>query len=504
MHKQVKQLLTLSLFALACMAVGMGLSYSWVAQAQGEAPVVLDTKGSDRLPSIAEVAEKLNPTVVSITNTSFVKNRMRSQESPFGDDFFNWFFGPQRPGPRQPQDEEQRVQGAGSGVIISQDGEILTNFHVIEGIRGGESTLEVKLSDGRTFKATVLGKDKELDIALVKISATHLPYAKLGNSESMRIGDWVVAIGNPLGLDHTVTHGIISAKGRQLSGPGLESFLQTDAAINRGNSGGPLLNLKGEVIGINTAIRPDGQNIGFAVPVDMINNILKDLRSGKPVNRGYLGVNPKNLDNEFQSSLGILEGAVVASVVRGGPADKGGIQRLDVITAVDGKKIRNGDELVAAISSRRAGEVVKVTVWRQGKAKDVTVTLGDRKDINKDENQENDDEGDTPKEAPQDAKKLNLEKSYGFNVEALTPPNRHQFGISNDVKGVVITYVATRSAATDKGLQPGLVITAVGTREIGNLQEFSQEVKKLSKKPLILQIQIPRSNAQTTVAVPHR
>ena len=504
MKKQVRQLLTLSLFAMACMAVGMGLSYGWVARAQVEGPVTVDAKGGERLPSIADVAEALNPAVVSITNTSYVKNRMRDQENPMGDEFFNWFFGPQHPGPRRPQDEEQRIQGAGSGVIISPNGEILTNHHVIDGIRGGDTNLEVKTSDGKTYKATVLGKDKELDIALLKIEATHLPFAKLGNSDAMRIGDWVVAIGNPLGLDHTVTQGIISAKGRQLSGPGLESFLQTDAAINRGNSGGPLLNLKGEVIGINTAIRPDGQNIGFAVPVNMVNHILPDLRSGKPVRRGYLGVGTRNLDNEFQSSLGILEGAVVGVVMKGGPADKAGVQRLDVITAVEGKKVRNGDELIAAISSRRAGESVKITVWRDGKFKELQVSLGDRKDMSKDDNQENDDEADAPNTSKDDDKAMNLDKAYGFTVEALTPANRLQYNLGKDVKGVVITGVAPRSAAGEKGLQPGLVIQAVGTKDINNLQEFSQEVKKAGKKPLILLVKVPRNNTPVTIGVPHR
>ena len=207
----------------------------------------------------------------------------------------------------------------------------------------------------------------------------------------------MVAIGNPLGLDHTVTQGIISAKGRNLAGPGLESFIQTDAAINRGNSGGPLLNLRGEVIGINTAIRPDGQNIGFAVPVNMVKRIIADLRSGKPVSRGYLGVGTRDLDNEFQASLGIKEGAVVSNVDRGTPADKAGIQRLDVITGVDGQKIRTADELVAAIAGHRAGDTVTVTVWREGAFKDVKVTLGDRQELQKADDQDNDDDGAAPR-----------------------------------------------------------------------------------------------------------
>ena len=184
----------------------------------------------------------------------------------------------------------------------------------------------------------MLGKDKELDIALIKIEATHLPFAAWATPTLRKVGEWVVAIGNPLGLEHTVTQGIISAKGRKLTG-GLESFLQTDAAINRGNSGGPLLNLRGEVIGINTAINPEGQNLGFAVPINMVKRILTDLRSGKPVSRGYLGITPQDLDQDFQTSLGVKEGVVVGDVQRGKAADKAGVQRLDVITAVDGQKI---------------------------------------------------------------------------------------------------------------------------------------------------------------------
>ena len=302
------------------MALGMGLSHGWVATAQEEKPVVVDAKGLDRLPPIADVAEKLNPTVVAITNTSFVKGRSMDHPQVGGQDFFDFFFGPggpqQRRTPRGGEDEQRTVSG-GSGVLISPQGEILTNYHVIASMGGGsDNALEVKTSDGKTYKATVLGKDKELDIALIKIDATHLPFAKLGESDSLRIGEWVVAIGNPFGLEHTVTQGIISAKGRKLD-TGVSSFLQTDAAINRGNSGGPLLNLRGEVVGINTAINPAGKNIGFAVPISQVNRILKDLRSGKPVSRGYLGIGPYELDQAYQDALGVKEGVVVSTVEKG-------------------------------------------------------------------------------------------------------------------------------------------------------------------------------------------
>ena len=455
MKRQMKQIVGLSAFAAACMALGMGLSYRWVARAEEDRPVVVDARNVDRMPPIAEVAEKLNPTVVAITNTSFVKKQQRGAgpSNPFGgDEFFDWFFGPQHPQQPQPRnphgggDEDiQRLQAGGSGVIISPSGEILTNFHVVDGLRGGEVALEVKTSNGKTFKATVLGKDKELDIALIKIDATHLPYASLGNSDAAKVGEWVVAIGNPLGLEHTVTQGIISAKGRKLTG-GLESFLQTDAAINRGNSGGPLLNLLGEVIGINTAINPEGQNLGFAVPINMVKRILVDLRSGKPVSRGYLGISPQELDQDFQTSLGVKEGVVVGEVQRGKAADKGGVQSLDVITTVDGQKIYTPDDLVASISSRRAGETVKMTVVRDGKTRELTIVLGDRKEIQptSGSNQEGEESAPPADETP-DSKKANLEKIYGFTAEALSPANRHQFGVAErgDTKVTMTPFLSS-------------------------------------------------------------
>ncbi len=501
MNRQVKQVLGLSAFAAGCMALGMGLSHGWVASAQEEKPVMVDAKGLDRLPPIADVAEKLNPTVVAITNTSFVKNR-RGFEHPQvgGQDFFDFFFGPggpqQRRAPRGNEDEQRAVSG-GSGVIISPQGEILTNYHVIASMGGGDNTLEVKTTDQKTYKATVLGKDKELDIALIKIDGAHLPFAKLGESDSLRIGEWVVAIGNPFGLEHTVTQGIISAKGRKLD-TGVSSFLQTDAAINRGNSGGPLLNLRGEVVGINTAINPAGQNIGFAVPISMVNRILKDLRSGKPVSRGYLGVTPQDLDQAYQDALGAKQGVLVSAVEKGQAADKAGVQRLDVITAVDGQAINSQDELVAAVSSRRAGDAIKLTILRDAKTLHLTATLGDRKVIEDQRRRESGEESDeevTP--APHsDMKSVNLEKAYGFTVESADPKNR--------IKGVVVTTVDPRSPAADRGLAPGIIITEVGRQSVNTLSEFNAQVKKAGGRTLLLFIQSPNGNQKVTLAIPPR
>jgi|APCry1669188970_1035186.scaffolds.fasta_scaffold02065_4 serine protease Do len=501
MNRQLKQVLGLSAFAAGCMALGMGLSHGWVATAQEEKPVVVDAKGLDRLPPIADVAEKLNPTVVAITNTSFVKGRSFDHPQVGGQDFFDFFFGPggpqQRRAPRGGEDEQRSVSG-GSGVIISPQGEILTNYHVIASMGGGsDNSLEVKTNDGKAYKATVLGKDKELDIALIKIDGAHLPFAKLGDSDSLRIGEWVVAIGNPFGLEHTVTQGIISAKGRKLD-TGVSSFLQTDAAINRGNSGGPLLNLRGEVIGINTAINPAGQNIGFAVPISQVNRILKDLRSGKPVSRGYLGIGPMELDQAYQDALGAKEGVVVSTVEKGQAADKAGVQRLDVLTAVDGQPVHNPDELVAMVSSRRAGETLKLALWRDGKSLTLTVTLGDRKAL---EDQRRREAGEEPEDEqgqkPQgDPKSLNLEKSYGFNVESLDVKNR--------LKGVVVTTVDPRSPAANRGLAQGMVITEVGRQPVNNLAEFNAQVKKAGGRTLLLFIQSPNGSQKITLAIPPR
>jgi serine protease Do len=502
-RQTLKQILGLSAFAAVCMALGMGLSRPWVARALDEQAVTVDAKGLDRMPPIAEVAEKLNPTVVYITNKSFVKSR-RAEGPSEQDPFFDFFFGPggRRRAPGNSEEDGQLVASGGSGVIISPDGEILTNHHVIEGFRGAQDpTITVKLSDGREMKAKVVGKDKELDIALIKIDGAHLPFAKLGTSETTKVGEWVVAIGNPLGLEHTVTQGIISAKGRSARelGGGFGAFLQTDAAINRGNSGGPLLNLRGEVVGINTAIRPDGQNIGFAVPVDSVKRVLPDLRASRAVSRGALGLSPRELEDSFQQALGVKKGVVVQDVTKGMAAEKAGVQQLDVITAVDGVVVNSPDDLIGQISSRRAGDTVKLDLIRNGKAMALNVTLGDRKDLNGAQKDEEEKEP-TGKDSKDEG--VNLMGTYGFNVEPLTPATRALYQIAEDRKGVVITKVDPRSPGAEKGLQPGLVILKVGTTSVSSLQEFNAAVKKSAGKPLLLYVAAHQGDARFTLAIP--
>ncbi len=505
MKRHVRHILGLSAFAAACMATGMGLSYGWQVRAQDEKPVTVDAKGLDRMPPIAEVAEKLNPTVVAITNTSYVRPRQGMDPFGGGNGLFDFFFGPG--GPTHPQvprgGAEQREISGGSGVIISPDGEILTNYHVVANAGDTSNNLEVKTADGRTFTGTVLGKDKDLDIALVKIKADHLPFAKLGNSDSVKIGEWVVAIGNPLGLEHTVTQGIISAKGRRLD-TGISSFLQTDAAINRGNSGGPLLNLRGEVVGINTAINPAGQNIGFAVPISSVNRILPDLRAGKPVSRGYLGVLPQELDSVFQQALGVKQGVLVGSVEPGQAADKAGIQHQDVITTVDGKAVNSPDDLVSAIAGRRAGDTVKLGIIRNGKPMTFSVVLGDRKAIEQAQNGDSGRESEGGAGHENGASSFDLNKAYGFSVGALDPANRHQYGVADNRKGVVVISVDPRSPAADRNLQSGLIITEANGQAIHSVADLAAVARKAGGKPLLLYVEAPQGSVRLTLAIPAR
>ena len=271
---------------------------------------------------------------------------------PFGDDFFDRFFGdiPQR---------EFKQRSLGSGFIISADGYIITNNHVVE----QADKIIVKLSDGKEYEAKVIGKDAKTDIALIKIKATDsLPVAETGDSDKLRVGDWVVAIGNPFGLEQTVTAGIVSAKGRVIGAGPYDNFIQTDASINPGNSGGPLFNMEGKVVGINTAIVAQGQGIGFAIPISMAKSILPDLKSTGKVTRGWLGVSVQDITEDIAKSMKLKDrnGALIADVFTGDPADKAGLKAGDVVTEINGKKIKDTHELLMLIAGFRVGETVVI------------------------------------------------------------------------------------------------------------------------------------------------
>ncbi|MCL1909129.1 MAG: trypsin-like peptidase domain-containing protein [Holophagaceae bacterium] len=510
MNRHARQIIGLTLFASISMAIGMGLGRTWIVRAQEHQPVSVNTRAFEQQP-IVEIVEKLNPTVVYVENTSYVRTRS-NRYFGFPDDFFDDFFGQQTPRRnRQQEGNETPQRGGGSGFFISHDGEILTNAHVVEGLRGSENPrIEIRTIDGKRYPAVVLGMDKALDIAIIKIEIQNAPYVKLGDSDSTKVGELVVAIGNPLGLEHTVTQGIISAKGRSSNRLDADAnlvagFLQTDAAINHGNSGGPLINYRGEVIGVNTAIQPAGQNIGFAVPITPIKQILAELRTGKPLRRGWLGVRTLPLDHDYQESLGISEGALIEGVEKSSPADKAGLQRLDVIVGVDGRPIKEGTDLVEVIASRRQGEVVKLEIIRGGRKQTIAVTLGDRSNMGN-----GNDSDDRPPTSGDDLRReaagtMNLEKTYGFEVGALDAQNRRTYQIPDDVAGVVITKVAPRTSASDRRLSEGMVIQSVGTKDIASLEEFRSEVQKASGRTILLSVRVRSGrnfSEPTTVAIP--
>jgi serine protease Do len=398
-----------------------------------------------------------------------------------GMDPFEFFFpdpsDPRRRGQQQdPEDDERRQESGGSGFIISSDGYILTNNHVIE----GATKVEVHYgadengNGGRTLPATIVGRDPATDIALLKIDVNQeLPYIRLGDSERVRKGDWAVAIGNPFAFENTLTVGVISAKGRSLGlsdeTRSFENFIQTDAAINFGNSGGPLLNIAGEVVGINTAIRGGGaQGIGFATPINTAKTLLPQLKKGK-VTRGFLGMNITDVDEATREAFNLPEarGALVQSVTEGKPADKAGIRHGDVVVEVDGKPIRNNRELIDAISYLPVGTEVKLTILREGKRQTVTAKTEERPPDG-----ETDSEESTSPEEP-------VRDKLGLSVQELTTELRRQYSLPADIRGVVITYVKNVSPAGEANLNEGDVISEVQGRKINSIADFRAAVGDL-------------------------
>src|SRR5262250_1608988 len=346
-----------------------------------QAAEVKSPAGVQSLPDFAALAKKLGPAVVNVATTQMRKTAQQGP-SPFGDDdsldqFWQRFFGG-----RLPRGPQQRQKGLGSGFIIDRDGTIVTNYHVVD----DAEKITVTLSDGRSFDGKVLGKDQKTDIAVIKISAPQdLPTAPLGDSDRLEVGEWVMAIGNPFGLDHTVTSGIVSAKGRHIGAGPYDDFIQTDASINPGNSGGPLINLRGEVIGINTAIysRTGGNmGIGFAIPVNLAKELLPQLKGKGKVTRGYLGVLIQKVTPEIAESLGMERGygALVANVSKDGPAEKAGVKVGDVIVEFDGKEVKDSGDLPIIVARTPVDKKVRMKVLRDKKEVILNVAVGELKE----------------------------------------------------------------------------------------------------------------------------
>ncbi len=410
---------------------------------------------------VADLATHLSPAVVNISTSQTINepdDNGQTQGSPFA------------PPPGQGQPE--KVQSLGSGFVIDAKGIIVTNNHVID----GADTIDVTFTDGTTLPAKVLGHDDKTDIAVLKVEPTApLAFVALGDSDRLRVGDWVMAIGNPFGLGGSVTLGIVSALNRDIHAGNYDDFIQTDASINRGNSGGPLFNLAGDVVGMNTAIiSPSGESvgIGFATPASTISSIVPQIVKHGAIRRGWIGVRIQTVTQEIATSLGLkdLHGALVAGVADGGPANKGGIETGDLITKFDGKPVPEMRDLPRIVAETEIGRSVKVDIMRSGRARQVTVKVGllDEPDA---------EEAQTPDVAPKIAKVEVL----GMQLVALDDDMRGRFNLADDASGALVSDVERSSAAADKGMRPGDLIVRVGQVDIETPQAVATEVAKEAK-----------------------
>jgi serine protease Do len=452
--------------AVAALVVGSGLGFGLAGgslhqtAARAASSVVAGPSGAPA--SFADLAQKLSPSVVNIkvtkvertTGPDFMGPEGFGPDSPFGD-LFRHFFGDMPQGPR-----EFRQQGAGSGFIISKEGLIVTNNHVVEGAK----ELTVTLANKEEYPAKIVGRDPKTDIALVKIQPKGaLPVASLGDSERLRVGDWVMAIGNPFGLSNTVTAGIVSAKGRVIGAGPYDDFIQTDASINPGNSGGPLFNMQGEVVGINTAIIPNGRGIGFAVPVNMAKSLLPQLEAKGEVSRGYLGVSVQAITPELAKSLNLKDqkGALVADVTKGSPAEAAGIKQGDVIVGFDGKEIAEVNNLPPLVAATPIGKEVPVTIQRSGGEQTLKVKVGQM----------------PGERAETSGSEEQAQGKWGLALRDLDARTAQQFGL-NPGDGVLVTAVQPGSAADRAGIRRGDVIQEMNRKKVTSVKEAQAEAQK--------------------------
>ncbi len=456
------------------------------------AAVDTETTSALRGPlNFGDLVEKVQPAVVniSVTTTQPEQADMPSfpQGSPF--EFFKRFEQNRQAVPNMPQ---PHAQGLGSGFIIDADGYVVTNHHVV----AQADEITVTLNDGTRYPATLKGSDPKTDLALIKIDAAKpLPFVSFGDSDEARVGDWVLAIGNPFGLGGSVTAGIISARGRDIQSGPFDDFLQVDAPINRGNSGGPLFDLKGRVIGVNTAIfSPTGGSvgIGFAIPAEMAETVVADLRDDGHIVRGWLGVQIQTVTPEFAESLGLDKerGALVASVVPGSPAEKAGLQAGDVILKAGPDDIERMRDLPRLVAGLEPDTRLKVTVWRKGSERTLKVVIGE---LAPEGTQLGDATGTPGNAAPAE---------LGLALSALTPETRQKYGIGEDVTGAVVVNIAPDSAAQQR-LRPGDVIMMVGQDDVSNPSDVAERVKEanqLKRKSVLLLVD--RQGAERFVAVP--
>jgi serine protease Do len=450
---------------IALLLVGgiLGLGYGMSTAIKPHGPSTVSASTISETPMVpanfSDLAEKVRSGVVNVQVVKKVKNigfgfhqfgNPFGEKNPFGD-----FFGPFSEG-NPPGGFEQR--GVGSGFVMNREGYILTNNHVVE----DADQIKVKLANGKEYEGKVVGRDPKTDLALIKINgSSDLQPLNLGNSDDLKVGSWVVAVGSPFGLEQTVTAGIVSAKGRVIGSGPYDNFIQTDASINPGNSGGPLINMKGEVVGINTAIIASGQGIGFAIPINMAKEIAPQLQEKGHVTRGWLGVSIQEMTPELAKSFGLKEkkGALVAEVVSGSPAEKAGIEQGDVIVEFDGKEVTDSKDLPRMVASTPVGKAVTIKLSRSGKVLERQVKVGEME------------------EKVEVAKTPSTKKSLGITVQNVTPEIAKGLGLKNDT-GVVVTRVEPGSPAANAGIQAGDVIHEVNRKPVKNVEDFIQKVEK--------------------------
>lgn len=445
--------------------------------------------------SFADLVEALSPSVVNISTTQEMRSPFGEDENgkpvvpPGTPDFFrDWFGSPDKP---------RKTRSMGSGFVIDASGLIITNNHVID----GADEVVVILDDGTELKATVEGSDKRTDLAVLRVKHDKpLLAVKFADSDKTRVGDWVLAIGNPFGLGGSVTAGIVSARGRDIHAGPYDNFIQTDAAINRGNSGGPLFTLDGEVVGINASIiSPQGGNvgIGFAIPSNLARRVVSDLMEYGSVKRGWLGVGIQPVDEEIAESLGLAEpkGALVSNVMEGDPADKGGIRSGDIILKFDGKDIEDDRALVRTVADTPAGKKVKVVVWRGGKKKTLTVGIGK---MRADEVASVDEE-----KGPAQPAVGEPVEAFGMSLAPLSDINRQRMNVPKDAAGVIVSAVKRGSAAGEKGIQRGDIIVKIGDSDVASTADVMAAIKSAreAKRKSVL-IRVRRAEAFIFVPLP--
>jgi serine protease Do len=441
-----------------------GLSFNGTSGVQNASLTVPTATAAEAVMvpvNFTELAEKAKPGVVNIRTVKttngggpvfrhFFGRNPHGGQDPF-QDFFG--LGPQR---------EFKQRSLGSGFLLDNEGYIVTNNHVVE----DADQIKVRLSDESEYDATIIGRDPKTDLALIKIDAPSkdLKPLELGDSDTIPVGSWVVAIGSPFGLEQTVTAGIVSAKGRIIGSGPYDDFIQTDASINPGNSGGPLLNLKGEVVGINTAIVASGQGIGFAIPINMAGGIISQLKDSGEVSRGWLGVGIQDLTPELAEYYAIKEkeGVLVTQTYEGDPADKAGIKEGDVIVAVDGKRIASSRELSRTVAEAGVGNKMSLTVLRDGREKEIDVKLAKRPDTE-------------PTMARGEARSDDL----GLKVREIDPEIAERLGLDENTKGVVVTGVNPDSKAAEADIRQGDVVIEINRKPVTSLEDYKDQLRKI-------------------------